>query len=63
MRVSATSSIFSIVDNVRSSSKSRMEVRERAQAVSLKPLAKARGNGTMSILQNGLSGGRIRLKI
>ncbi|MCH2208929.1 MAG: hypothetical protein MK132_24125 [Lentisphaerales bacterium] len=63
MRVSATSAIFSIVDDVRSTSKSRVDMRERARAVSLKPLAEARGNGTMTILQSGLSGGRIKLTI
>ena len=63
MVVSATSSIFSIVDDVRSTSKNRVEQRERARSASIKPLAQARGNGTLTILQNGLSGGRIKLTI
>lgn len=63
MTVTATTAIFNIVDDIRSTQKNRQQMSERAQAVSLKPLAQARGNGTMSILQDGLSGGRIRLTI
>ena len=64
MRVSATTAIFNMVDNVRGNVKTRQSLTEKARSFRIKPMAVSKApSSTMSIIRNGMSNRKVNIVI